>query len=145
MLHGTTVPPERAEELRQADLDLHEKQRRAGLGRWRAAFPAHVQYPTDGLYPAAMFAAAFFSESEAKELLRTHAYEIGPTALSAYTALFNDPPQPALQEGLTFSDRYYRYRPQDFSGPAAEWVPMRVHRKEIVVLNLFSGRRREGD
>eukprot|EP00959_Pyramimonas_sp_CCMP1952_P189704 3968519-Pyramimonas_sp.AAC.1 len=32
ILHGATVPPERAEALRQADLDQHAKQRRAGLG-----------------------------------------------------------------------------------------------------------------
>eukprot|EP00959_Pyramimonas_sp_CCMP1952_P190160 3978082-Pyramimonas_sp.AAC.1 len=54
MMHGAAVSPDRAEELRLADAVSQAAQRKAGLGRWRAAFPAAVQYPEDGPYPSAM-------------------------------------------------------------------------------------------
>eukprot|EP00959_Pyramimonas_sp_CCMP1952_P214005 4477910-Pyramimonas_sp.AAC.1 len=64
MTHGTAVSPDRAEELRLADAVGHAAQRKSGLGRWRAAFPASVQYPENGLYP---FASRHFQRSRGQD------------------------------------------------------------------------------
>eukprot|EP00959_Pyramimonas_sp_CCMP1952_P040884 854964-Pyramimonas_sp.AAC.1 len=62
-----------AEEAQQAaarDRQACADQRRAGLGRWRSAYPATTTVCDDGLIWEAAEVFALYDEDEAKELLR---------------------------------------------------------------------------
>ena len=144
-LHGPALPPDQAEALRLQEIDDLAQQQRAGLGRFRAAFPARVELPPEGLYPAAMRVAAHFTEQEARELLQETSYELSPEALSRYQDLFRPRDDHPIAMEPQFADRTYRYRMQDYQGFAATPVPCRVVCREIFVLNLFSRKRREGE
>ena len=125
--------------LNSADLEAATKQKAEGKGRWRPEFPA---FRKQGNHSQFELELANITDEEARATLVECDYAFSPEAAQEFCGLTKqahraDPPPQ--------DDRFWPFRPQDFSGIAAEALPFRIRRPEFFVLNLFSGMRRSGD
>eukprot|EP00959_Pyramimonas_sp_CCMP1952_P009605 200403-Pyramimonas_sp.AAC.1 len=83
-------------------------------------------------------------DADARAVLVEADYVVSEEAAAQFVNLGTS--QVGVQLGPSLlEDRVWPFRPQDFQKEAAEHIPYRIRRSEIVGLNVPSGTRRTGD
>ena len=134
------MPVEDQQQLDQLETAQNKAAAQAGLAPSHSAFPS---YTIPGPLPQeSIDVFQQPSPAQALEVIEHHMNLVAGWSRQLLSSFEQAPPPPP--EVLP-SHVEWPYLPEDFSGPLLSSVPRRITRKQVFILNLFCGQRRQGD